>query len=122
MDDRLTYAMASSEQIEVDLGRRVMRIRLTRNITQAALSQEAGVSLRTLRRLENGEGVSLDTFLRVLIALGIQDNLRTLLPDPGIRPMERIMREGRERQRASSRKKRAQPAAWQWGDEQDEGA
>jgi transcriptional regulator with XRE-family HTH domain len=100
--------------IEKMLGRRLLEIRLARNINQTDLAEEAGISRRTMTRLENGEGVSLDTLIRVMRALGLADRLAVLLPDPAIRPIERV-RQGKERQRA---RRTSKPAArpWRWDD------
>jgi transcriptional regulator with XRE-family HTH domain len=117
MVDRIDYYLANSEQIEADICKKLENIRLARNITQAILADQAGVSLRTIRRLEHGLGVSLDTFIRVLTALGVQQNLGTFLPDPSIRPIDRVNLGGSERKRASSRKKTTDKAPWVWGDE-----
>ena len=64
--DSVDYAIANSEQIEKDLCGKLVRIRLMRNMTQKFLAEQAGVSVRTVRRLEKGLGVSLDTFIRIL--------------------------------------------------------
>lgn len=56
--------------------------RKLRGLTQAQLADRAGVSTRTLRRLEDGDGgVTLEIVLRVLRALGISSNLTAAL-DP----------------------------------------
>jgi len=115
MQYKIDFHTASSEQIEAALCDRLEQIRLSRNITQQKLADEAGVSLRTIVRLVQGEGVSMDTFIRVLIALGIQDNLETLLPDPSVRPVERVGL-GKERKRARPRPADEKPAQWAWGD------
>ncbi len=117
MPYEIDFSLASSEQIEAALCQQVEKIRLLRNITRAELAASAGVSLKTLSRLEKGEGTSLDTFIRVLSALGIQGNLAALLPDPSIRPMERILNSGKERKRARSDKKSGRESTWTWGDE-----
>jgi len=117
MPDYVDYATASSSQIEADLCERLGRTRLSRNITQAQLATHAGVSPRTIGRLEKGEGVSLDTFIRVLMALGIQRNLAAALPDPTVRPVERVASAGAERRRARPRKSPAPLETWTWGDE-----
>ena len=119
MADEIDYSIATSEQIETDLCKKVEHIRLARNITQADLSDQAGVSLRTIRNLEKGQGVSFDTFIRVLIALGVQQNLRAMLPDPSIRPIDRVIMGGAERKRASSRKPSLEKTPWVWGDESE---
>lgn len=117
MVDTIDYSIANSEQIERDLCKNLEQIRLTRNITQTRLADQAGVSLRTIRNLEKGQGVSLDTFIRVLIALGIHQNLQVLLPDPSIRPIDRVNLGGKERKRASSEKSDLEITPWVWGDE-----
>jgi transcriptional regulator with XRE-family HTH domain len=119
MDSQIDYAIATSDQIEKALCKNVEKIRLTRNITQVQLANESGVSINTIRRLEKGMGVSLDTFIRVLIALGIQQSLEVLLPDPSIRPIDRVNIGGRERKRASSKKTSIEKTPWEWGDESD---
>jgi transcriptional regulator with XRE-family HTH domain len=112
---RLDYSTANSNQIEKDLCEQVQKIRLARNISQAQLAEKAGVSLRTVRRLESGERVSLDTFIRVLSALGLVQNLRMIFPDLSIRPIERIAL-GNERQRARPPKDELKSDEWTWGE------
>jgi transcriptional regulator with XRE-family HTH domain len=119
MIDKIDMTLASSEQIEAVLCAQVRRIRLARNITQAQLADEAGVSLPTIGRLENGKGITLDTFIRVLTALGIQQNLEALLPDPTVRPVERTGSSGRERKRARPSQSNSKSSAWAWGDDKD---
>ena len=80
------------------------------------LAEQAGVSRSTLSRLADGKPISLDSFVRVMQALGLSDHLAALLPDPSVRPVERVRFDGGERQRAG-RKSAATPAQWTWGDE-----
>jgi transcriptional regulator with XRE-family HTH domain len=110
------FSLATSNQIEATLCKQIEQIRLSRNITQEQLSKEAGVSLRTVGRLEKGQGVSMDTFIRIMIALGIQQNLQSLLPDPSIRPVERVKRNSEERKRARPSKSSHKKQNWSWGD------
>lgn len=50
--------------------------RKLRGLTQAQLADRAGIGRATLTRLESGDGgINLESFLRVLRALGILDNL-----------------------------------------------
>jgi putative transcriptional regulator len=112
----IDFLVATSDQIEAALCKRLERVRLTRNTTQAQLAMEAGVSPRTIGRLEKGQGVSLDTFIRVMKALGIQQNLEALLPDPTVRPIERIGHRTGERKRARPTPSGDESSAWSWGD------
>ena len=115
MAQTIDYELASIDDLQADLGHRLEALRLSRNIHQFQLAHEAGVSRRTITRLENGQSVSLDTLLRVMRALGVSGRLATLLPDPAVRPVDRVRLKGKERKRASAR---AKPAAanWQWAD------
>jgi transcriptional regulator with XRE-family HTH domain len=117
MTYKIDFSIATSEQIERALSERLTKIRLTRNITQAQLARESGVSINTIRRFENGLDISLDTFIRILIALKVQENFQILLPDPSIRPIERVQFGGTERKRARTRKRHDPDATWVWGDE-----
>ncbi|MBN2653131.1 MAG: helix-turn-helix domain-containing protein [Spirochaetales bacterium] len=119
MESTIDFTIATSQQIESHLARQIEEIRISRNITQQQLADEAGISLRTLGRLAKGEGVSLDTFLRIIIALNLQDNLKTMLPDPSIRPMERISNKGKERKRARPKEYFVMEKEWSWGDEKN---
>ncbi len=116
MSYKIDFSVATSDQIEAALCKRLENIRLSRNITQIQLADEAGVSPRTIGRLEKGQGVSVDTFLRVMTALGIQQNLEALLPDPTVRPIERVDTGGLERKRARPGLSGDRGATWSWGD------
>jgi transcriptional regulator with XRE-family HTH domain len=115
---KIDFAIATSEQIEAALCAQIEAIRLTRNLTQVQLAEGAGVTLKTIKRFEKGEGVSLNTFIRVLMALGLQSNLQNLLPDPTIRPVERVETGGRERKRARPVRAVKESSTWSWGDEE----
>lgn len=116
MSTKLSYDLASSEQVIVDLGARLERIRLSRNETQAQVALRAGVSSRTVVRLEKGEAPSLDTFVRVVQALNLASYLEALLPDATIRPIERVQHRGRERQRARPAPIATRKGPFRWGD------
>jgi transcriptional regulator with XRE-family HTH domain len=121
MNHKLAFDTQSSSAIAANLCERLEAIRLSRNISQAELAEQAGVSRSTMTRIARGESISLDSFIRVIKALGLTEHLANLLPDPDIRPLELLEHEGRHRQRASrqsvSRINEGEP--WSWGDEED---
>ena len=94
------------------------RVRLERNLTQASLVELAGISKRTVERLESGKVASqLSALIRVCRALGIAERLEALAPEPLPSPMDRLKRQGRTRRRASGRKPPEGPAKkWTWGE------
>jgi transcriptional regulator with XRE-family HTH domain len=119
MENDINYSMATSDQIEQALGRQIEKIRLLRSLTQVQLAKEAGVTAKTIYRIEREKGGSLNTFIRVMQALGLSDHLQTLLPDPTIRPMERVAIRGNERKRARPSRTSGESTPWQWGDEKE---
>lgn len=91
-------------------------------MTQDQLAREAGVSKRTVIRLENGESTQLTNLIRVLRALGVLGNLDTLIPAPLASPIEALKTKARERRRASPSSKKAKPSLeWTWGDDKPRG-
>jgi transcriptional regulator with XRE-family HTH domain len=100
------------------LGKRLAQYRLNRNLTQNELARIAGISRRTLARLENGESTQLENFLRTLVALQLEDGLERLVPEVPESPIQQLERSGRSRKRATgSRKSRPEPAEqWSWVD------
>jgi hypothetical protein len=53
-----------------------------------------------------------------LLAFKMEGNLLALLPDPAVRPVDRVKLKGHERQRARPRQPNAKPASqWAWGDD-----
>ena len=96
------------------------QLRLSRNMTQASLARESGTSARSIKRLEAGENTSLDTLLRVLQVLGLGDRLLDGLPDPGVRPIERVKLHGRERRRASGTPAAPKATDWAWGEDSEQ--
>ncbi|MCZ4273365.1 helix-turn-helix domain-containing protein [Maritalea porphyrae] len=119
MTHKIDFSLASSEMIEDALSQSIEDMRLRRNITQKSLAEEAGVSRSTITRLaQDGKGISLNSFIRILKALQIADNLKVLLPDPYISPLEELKRESQpERQRARTKIK--DQKKWTWDDEGD---
>ena len=112
MSDSEVTIKARSEAI----GEGLAAQRLSRNLTQNTLAAQAGVSLNTLRRLESGENISLDTLIRVMGALGLEDRLDVLTPPADVRPVGRVRPAGVERERASARSSPPVAAVWVWGD------
>ena len=113
--NKIDFSIASSEQVENVLKQRVEAIRLQQNITQRQLARDAGVSLGTVARLNSEKTITLNSFVRILIALRLQNHLDGFLPAQSVSPLELLEMRGRVRQRASSRK--SETSEWTWDDE-----
>ena len=86
------------EELQVALGVRLKRLRLNRNLDQRATAERAGISERALRNLENGQGSTVETLLRVLKSLGYVQGINMLAPEPSVNPLD-LLRQGKAPQR-----------------------
>jgi transcriptional regulator with XRE-family HTH domain len=92
-------SLSDSAALEA-LGSRLAAVRLNRNLTQAALGREAGVSRATIERLERGAGADLKLLVRVLRALQLLDGFLAGIPADEPSPMALLRARGKKRQRA----------------------
>lgn len=108
----------SDKTILTEIGHRLGRRRVELELTQADLAREAGVSKRTVERVEAGESTQTSTLIRILRVLELLEALDAMIPALGPRPMDLLKLRGKERQRASSKKRKKESGEeWSWGDE-----
>lgn len=107
----------TDDTVLAELGERISKTRVSLQLTQAALAEEAGVSKRTVERIEGGSSVHFANLLRVLRVLDLLEGLNTLVPEPQPRPMDLLKLKGKERQRASSANIVSEPKPWTWGED-----
>lgn len=108
----------TDKTILAEIGDRLAKYRLHRNLTQGELAREAGVSKRTVVRIEGGESTQLTNLIRVIRALDLLKNLDAFIPPPAPSPLEQLRVQGKQRKRASPKpKKPPQSKAstkWTW--------
>lgn len=111
-------AQLTDEAVLREVGERLAAARVALNLTQAHVAEEAGISKRTLERLETGAVSSqFSSILRVCRVLGLLDRLDLFLPEQKPGPMEQLKRQGKPRQRASGKREEAGEAKpWTWGE------
>ena len=104
-----------------ELGTRLERRRIDANLTQAELAEQAGISKRTLERIEAGHSTDSSMLIRTLRALHLFDGLESLIPDLPQSPIALLKRRGRERKRVGRPRKASQHSAdrtpsrpWKW--------
>jgi transcriptional regulator with XRE-family HTH domain len=111
--------LLTDEAVLIELGERLGRHRLDRNLSQAELAEAAGVSKRTIERIEAGDSTQLANFIRILRALDLIEGFDALIPPPPPSPIAQLKLHGRQRQRASSvREPAPSNRAWTWDDKQ----
>lgn len=108
----------TDEALLRELGARIAAARLARNLTQAALATQAGISKRTVERLEAGAvAAQLSALIRICRVLGLIERFELLLPETAPGPLAQLELQNRRRQRASSARKAEGPAKpWTWSE------
>jgi transcriptional regulator with XRE-family HTH domain len=92
------------EELQSELGRRLQRLRLSKNVDQRTVAEKAGITHAALQNLEAGRGSSVKTLVRTLKALNYLDGIEILAPEPTINPLA-LLKTNRLPQRARHRRK-----------------
>lgn len=98
-----------------ELGEALKLYRVSLNLSQADVEEKSGVSKRSISRMEQGGGIQMDNFVKILSALNLENNLSVLVPDIKKRPSYHLEKERKEKRRA--RKPSEKKTTFRWGDE-----
>src|SRR5271155_4538669 len=82
-----------------EVGERLERRRIDAGLTQAQLAEEAGVSKRTVERIEGGHSTDFVMLVRVLRVLQLLEALDQSVPDLPQSPLLLLKGRGRARKR-----------------------
>ncbi len=80
------YSLTDTTLIE-HLGGKLAELRIASNMTQAELSEAAGVSISTVREAEKGGNISLSKLIRILRALGRLELLEPFFAPAPVSPI-----------------------------------
>ena len=105
-----SLSFSTPEELQIALGERIRRLRLSRNIDQRTAAKKGGISEKALRNLEAGRGSSVETLLRTLKALDYLQGIDTLAPEVTINPLT-MLRKSSPRRRARTPRKLAKDNA-----------
>lgn len=78
---------STPEELQIALGERIRRLRLSRNVDQRTTANKAGVSEKALRNLEGGRGSTVETLVRTLKALDYLQGIEILAPEVTVNPL-----------------------------------
>jgi len=96
----MEFGDLTDKAILKELGNRMARYRLNKNMTQESLAVEAGVSRTAVQRMEKGTSIQLRSLLRLLRVLKLDGNLNALVPLPAESPIQLLKLSGSVRKRA----------------------
>jgi len=109
----------TDEAILIELGERLAQYRVRLELTQAQLAEQAGVSKRTVERVESGQSAQTSSLIRILRVLELLPGLDSMLPETGPSPMDLLRLHGKQRKRVYSRRKKEtdlNDGKWTWAD------
>lgn len=97
-----------------ELGQKIKTYRIMNEMSQQDLEDKSGVSKRSISRLEQGESVQVDNLFKIIIALGLGDNIELLVPDQTKRPSYYLEQAKNKPKRV---RKKTGKNDFKWGDE-----
>jgi putative transcriptional regulator len=100
----MRMTMMSEQAIAQAIGLRLEALRVKKNISQAVVAEEAGISRTTLRQLMAGKGTLLN-LISVLRVIGELDRLSSLVEEVRSSPIQMAKMAGKKRQRAYTTRK-----------------
>jgi transcriptional regulator with XRE-family HTH domain len=89
----------TAKELQVELGNRIQRLRLYRNIDQRSVAEKAGITRAAVQNLEAGRGSTVQTLVRVLKALNYLEGIEILAPETTVNPLA-LLRTAKAPQRA----------------------
>lgn len=108
------YGTENNIFIMSELGNRIKDLRISLDMTQKELAQKAGISPKTMERIENGENVKIENLLNVFRVMNILQNLDILIPEQQVLLLEKELP---KRKRVSRKRTVDVDYIWKWGDE-----
>ena len=87
------FIWETAEEMDLQVAKRIGRIRKRRRITQEQLSEMSGVSFGSIKRFERTGQISLLSLTKVAAALGCADEIRHLFASVPYGSIEEVIRE-----------------------------
>lgn len=100
----MNFTTMPAAAVAEELGERLKQARLNADMTQISLAKRAGVSRKVVLQAEKGK-VQLETFVALLLALNLAEQLEKFLPKQNISPIQLAKLQAKQRQRASGLRK-----------------
>ena len=78
--------------MDFEIANRIIQIRKRKKISQKDLAAKSGVSLGSLKRFEQSGEISLKSFTKLAIALGVEEELLDLFKEVPFDSIEEVIR------------------------------
>ena len=91
----MQYILDTPSDIAVKLAQKMKSIRKRRRITQKQMAARSNVSYATFRKFEKTGRISLESFIKISMELGLTNELVNLFSTPGYSSIEEVINEQR---------------------------
>lgn len=119
MANKSITKLLTDDAILSEWGARLAQHRIRLQITQAQLANQAGISKRTVERIESGYSAQMSSIIRIFRVLDLMENLDRLVPVPGPKPMDLLKQKRKIRVRASKvKRKQVSKKPWKWKEDE----
>jgi len=98
--NNIDWASMADKEIIRTVGSYIKQQRLEQNMTQAQLANDAGINRWTVGQIENGESVTLGSFIQILRVLDLLNILSVFSVEDKISPIEYAKSIAKKRKRA----------------------
>ncbi len=82
--------------VAIKMAQKLKSIRKRRKITQKQLAARSNVSYATLRKFEKTGQISLESFIKISMELGLLNELSNLFSDPTYNSIEEVINERKQ--------------------------
>ncbi|MCQ2537788.1 MAG: helix-turn-helix domain-containing protein [Lachnospiraceae bacterium] len=89
----MLYMLDTPSDIATRLAKRMKSIRKRRKITQKQMAARSNVSYATLRKFESTGQISLESFIKLCMELGLTNELNNLFSTPVYNSIEEVINE-----------------------------
>lgn len=91
--DNLNYLWDTPSDVAKRLASRIKAIRKRKKITQQQLAGRSNVSYATLRKFEKTGQISLESFIKLTMELGVVNEINNLFTEPVYTSIEEVINE-----------------------------
>ena len=87
------FIFKSPEQLNMDIAKRMRARRKEQKLSQVQLSRRSDVSLGTLKRFEQTGNISLSALIKIIFALGCENDFDALFAKKGYSSIQEVINE-----------------------------
>lgn len=92
----MLYIFETPSDIAIKMAQKLKSIRKRRKITQKQLAARSNVSYATLRKFEKTGQISLESFIKISMELGLLNELSNLFSDPTYNSIDEVINERKQ--------------------------